>query len=275
MLYRKTKGIIWLFIILSSLLVIGFQMIIEYEGKPYYFPWTLNLIPIIVYVIHYPNWRGMMIGFSFMFGISFMLYSSSASCLLEMGAAVVNLCIMTLITYYRIQSKSYEEKLKELSVVDALTGVYNRRYFYKYASKAIPFAKDSNIPLHLLMLDVDYFKSVNDTYGHNCGDVVLKGIARIIQSQIRESDMLCRLGGEEFGVITMNTSDHYALSIAERIRCAVESHSFVYQEECIQVTISIGVSKFDPSDTLVQWAEKADVALYQAKSSGRNQIVHH
>jgi diguanylate cyclase (GGDEF)-like protein len=129
--------------------------------------------------------------------------------------------------------------------------------------------------MSLLMLDLDYFKKVNDTYGHDAGDTVLKTLAKTLQQSVRRSDLVIRYGGEEFLIILLDTTNDYADEVAEKIRAAVEQTKVRLPSAVLEKTISIGVADFPrDSDTFWQAIKFADVALYRAKELGRNRVVH-
>ncbi|GKU83605.1 diguanylate cyclase [Niallia sp. NCCP-28] len=167
---------------------------------------------------------------------------------------------------------SYEHKRQ--ASTDFLTGLKNTREFDSLLNETLAQSNSKNRNLSLLYLDVDYFKQINDTYGHPAGDFILKELAKILKKSVRGNDLIFRNGGEEFAVLLLDTSTLQSNYIAERIRKTVEGHKFVLgQEIIIKVTISIGVvtkteSGISPAE-FVKWADKA---LYIAKNRGRNQI---
>jgi diguanylate cyclase (GGDEF)-like protein len=172
-----------------------------------------------------------------------------------------------------------QERLKSVGLTDTLTGINNRRFFDQRIEEEIARSKRTSLPLTCLLLDIDYFKRINDTYGHQTGDCVLADVAKIIQSQLRTTDVLARYGGEEFSVLLTNTEKKDALDIAERIRECIESYKYrLNDQDQLDVTISIGLAILDRrierdesklnSHLLIK---NADQALYQAKESGRNQ----
>jgi len=166
------------------------------------------------------------------------------------------------------------DRLQRLAALDPLTGVYNRRFGLGRLHEEFGRAVRSQSPLGLLMLDIDHFKSVNDTYGHLVGDRVLKMVCSIARSSLREGDVLLRYGGEEFMVVLPAASLEDIRKAGERIRQAVEDASVTDGDRTIAVTISIGGTAYpntevDREDTMIQ---KADDALYRAKSSGRNRV---
>ncbi|MBD3789507.1 MAG: GGDEF domain-containing protein [Campylobacterales bacterium] len=171
------------------------------------------------------------------------------------------------------RQKELENKLAKLALHDALTGLYNRGHFDQKLQEELNRTLRYGRSLSLLMLDIDFFKKVNDTYGHQAGDEVLKNIAHIILSSIRNSDYAARYGGEEFAIILPETDPTEAVQLAERIRTAIEQNKFKTSENDIPITISIGVGTSKKETTPELLIEAADSALYQAKENGRNQVV--
>jgi len=171
--------------------------------------------------------------------------------------------------------KEAQNKMAEMSTRDDLTGVYNRRYFMEALERELSKAKRYRSELVLCMLDLDHFKEVNDTYGHPAGDMVLREIGQMLKECIRQSDLICRYGGEEFAVILPSTQLEKARIVCERFRGTVNQHQFKYNSSQINVTVSIGVAAFNHSipESVNDLIAKADEALYQAKTEGRNRVV--
>ena len=167
------------------------------------------------------------------------------------------------------ERKLAEHKLREYAEKDALTGVLNRRKFYEVLQqereRAVRYARS----LSLLMFDIDHFKAVNDTYGHSAGDKVLNKTASVVTDHIRKTDVLGRIGGEEFAVLATETAAGSALALGEKIRCAVEMAA---HDHAGKITVSIGVSAYDDGITLDEFVRRADEALYAAKNNGRNRV---
>lgn len=161
-----------------------------------------------------------------------------------------------------------------LSVTDGLTGLYNRRHFEVNIEREFLRAKRYGSILSLAMLDIDHFKKVNDTYGHQFGDYVLREISSIIFSSFRKTDMIYRYGGEEIAIILTETSMENALIPIERLREKISQHKFCYNNEEVHITISIGVSEnLEYIENQKDFVECADKALYKAKQDGRNKVV--
>lgn len=164
--------------------------------------------------------------------------------------------------------------LKYQATRDGLTGLYNHKQFQKLFGHDFNLTKRHNRDLSLMMFDLDYFKDINDTYGHQAGDAVLREFAALLAAQVRETDILARYGGEEFILALPHTDLPGALTVADKIRELAEEHRYLYKDERLQVTVSIGVSEFFPiMEHPTELIEQADNALYQAKGRGRNCVV--
>jgi two-component system cell cycle response regulator len=165
-------------------------------------------------------------------------------------------------------------KVKRLAITDSLTGIYNHGFMYDSVCKEYARAERNYLSLSFLMLDLDYFKKVNDTYGHQQGDSVLRKLSQILRNHIRVYDIAGRYGGEEFSIILPETNTKIGMGLAERIRGEVEQYNFGDENQAIRCTVSIGVSSYPGTD--VKNAEdlikKADKALYKAKAEGRNRV---
>jgi diguanylate cyclase (GGDEF)-like protein len=161
------------------------------------------------------------------------------------------------------------KKLEELANQDSLTGLNNRRHFFDLAESLFENAKRGNLSVSVAMFDIDFFKRVNDTYGHAAGDFVIKSVSDILQQNLRKSDILARFGGEEFCLLLHCKELDDAYTVVDKLRLMVELHAFVYEGKRIPVTISAGLtSKLEDSlDVMIQ---KADEMLYKAKEGGRN-----
>jgi diguanylate cyclase (GGDEF)-like protein len=164
--------------------------------------------------------------------------------------------------------------LERLAMIDPLTAVANRRYFYQRAEIEIGAAHRRRSPLACLMLDIDFFKSVNDEHGHAAGDQVLRRVAETVAAAIRPYDLLGRLGGEEFAVLLPDIDGAMAAMIAERLRVAISASPALVDGVALPVTVSIGVSILMPEDTAIDpLLDRADRALYEAKNAGRDRVA--
>lgn len=161
-------------------------------------------------------------------------------------------------------------QLEKLATIDDLTQVYNRRKLYEIAETEFERSARYHQALSLIIIDIDFFKKINDTLGHDTGDKTLKTLSRLISGIIRKTDSLGRIGGEEFAVILPVTDLSAAKELAERIRSSVEKAPFPDVEK---VTISVGVTQCIENDKVLSLFKRADVALYAAKNDGRNRVV--
>jgi diguanylate cyclase (GGDEF)-like protein len=177
-------------------------------------------------------------------------------------------------TSLRLLEKTLE--LESLAQTDFLTGIKNRGSFENLASKAISQAKRTNLPLVMAMFDIDFFKSVNDNYGHDAGDKVLIKFANVMCDCFRDYDIIGRIGGEEFAVFMPDTTGENAFIACERFRVSIENNAIQFdesREEKISVTVSIGLSIGQgPEMNLEELFKQSDMSLYQAKNNGRNQV---
>jgi two-component system cell cycle response regulator len=182
----------------------------------------------------------------------------------------------------QLRRKQYQDNLRNdleqsvnLAAKDGLTGLFNRRYFDIHISQMLEKANEDGISLHLLMCDVDNFKHVNDTYGHQAGDTVLKTVAQILKNTFRITDLIARFGGEEFTVLFSDVNIEEAMYAAERARVKIECMEFQIdgQKEPLHKTISIGVTEYKKGEPVTDFIERSDKAMYMAKTSGKNKVV--
>lgn len=167
--------------------------------------------------------------------------------------------------------KASEERLRELSLTDPLTGLANRRRLMDMLDAAVRRARRYGVPLSVVALDIDHFKHINDTYGHDAGDVVLQGLAQQMQDMVRKTDLTARSGGEEFFILLADTPLERALGLAQRLRQAAARLRFESIPEGI--TCSYGVAQYQPDDSVETLLQRADQALYQSKNQGRDQVT--
>jgi diguanylate cyclase (GGDEF)-like protein len=171
-----------------------------------------------------------------------------------------------------LNAQTYGE-VEKASVTDFLTGAYNHRYFQQQLRLELDKAVQKQTPLALLMIDIDFFKKVNDTYGHMCGDQVLRALAERLHARLRGMDFLARYGGEEFAVLLPKTSAALIGQVAERLRHAVVDTPFETECATFPVTISVGAAAYpDHAQDAQALVAAADAALYQAKGGGRNRV---
>ena len=164
-------------------------------------------------------------------------------------------------------------RTKQMSLIDPLTGLYNRRHFDSCFEREFMRAKRYGNALSIAVIDVDFFKNINDTHGHSFGDFVLKEIAYLAANTVRTTDLIFRYGGEEFVIIFTETDRDNAIVPLDRLRQIIEEHNFRFNNTEIRVTISIGISSDIQAQTPQEMFDNADKALYKAKETGRNQII--
>ena len=178
----------------------------------------------------------------------------------------------------KIEILQMQEELKELSHRDYLTNLYNRRYFNAFSEKFLNCVEQECDQVNIIMLDIDNFKKINDTYGHSIGDEVIKLLASLLQDSTRENDIVFRLGGEEFAILLPSTGEDKASKIATELRIIIENNDFkIARDKYIRLTVSLGIScvNFEKDSDILASLDRADQALYQAKSEGRNRVVIH
>ncbi|BCW89034.1 Response regulator PleD [Alphaproteobacteria bacterium SO-S41] len=183
----------------------------------------------------------------------------------------------------QIKRKRYSDRLRqnlqlslEMAITDQLTGLYNRRYMSRHLDTQLKAALDAKKPMSFLIMDIDFFKSINDTHGHAIGDEILRAFAARLKANVRGIDLACRYGGEEFVVIMPETDVAFAYAVAERLRQNVADVPFPISssDKALTVTVSIGVTSIErPDDTADTILKRADAALYRAKRDGRNRVV--
>lgn len=176
-----------------------------------------------------------------------------------------------------LRAKRYHDLLTTKAQIDALTGLWNRGHFQDQLEVEVSVLDRKGLPVSLAMVDIDHFKSINDTHGHPFGDTVIQRIADVLNQHSRDSDVVCRYGGEEFAIILRDTHTDGAVIVAERIRQAIAGFELESGKNPVSVTVSIGVAGSDQIDDAVEISaqalvEAADEALYRAKTRGRNRV---
>jgi len=161
-------------------------------------------------------------------------------------------------------------QVKKAAIYDLLTGIFNRSQFNAFFEQYMAQSRRYNEPLSLIFFDIDHFKRVNDTYGHEIGDAVLKELTKLIQMSIRESDTFARWGGEEFTILLPKTSLQEAVQIAEKLRQIIQNHTFPLPQ---RITCSFGVIEVEPNADVHSALQQVDKSLYKAKATGRNKVV--
>jgi diguanylate cyclase (GGDEF)-like protein len=217
---------------------------------------------LVVFRTRYPAWPDLIVPGVFFFGACFVWLT-------------FRLALQTAVDIRRVTL------LEKESITDSLTGLYNRRYLDRRLEEEFSRAKRYRTPLSILLVDIDHFKSVNDTHGHQAGDLVLSYLAKLTLNAVRTSDIAARYGGEELLVIAPNTVEAAAGSLAERLRQHIENHELVLtrdpgNRQIVRISVSVGVAVVDGEmENAQQLVQQADEALYRAKKEGRNRVVVH
>ena len=241
-----------------------------------------GLISIYIKMINWKKWLLLLFYSQSVFSIS--LYFIAPNYIDVIDAALLHIIISItggFIAFYfvRYVRKNSEMLIKyqEYSRKDPLTGLYNIRTFHYYYKKYISSAKRENVPFTLLMIDIDYFKKVNDTYGHIAGDEVLKQLGALLLNSVDSQSIITRNGGEEFAILLLGRNIDYGRALAENIRCIVEKHSFqIPENKNIKITISIGLAEYDQRmEHEYLLYQEADQALYSAKSTRNIVEIRH
>ena len=171
--------------------------------------------------------------------------------------------------------KREKDNLERLSITDGLSGLYNYRYLIRSLESELRRAKRYDRTLALLLMDIDYFKNLNDSYGHRCGDYVIKTVSKLLKTNVRATDVVARYGGDELAVMLIETSTKSAHEVAEKLKKEIGSYLFQWQTNQLSVNVSIGlaVAPAPGIQEVSHLVEAADRALYQAKRAGRNAVV--
>lgn len=190
---------------------------------------------------------------------------------LNIGLSAAIMVLVLIIAHFTL--RSYQRRLEEMATRDRLTGIANRHLFDMIFEHLSHNIKRYPRPVSLVSIDIDHFKRINDSHGHQAGDMVLQAVSRAIQRHTRQSDTLCRWGGEEFILLLDNCALEEAANRADIIRQAIRDHSVAFGRNQIRVTLSMGVTELVPGEDLEPFLARADAALYQAKEGGRDQVV--
>jgi len=181
---------------------------------------------------------------------------------------------VTDIAVSKLQLEEANKKLSQLSKIDHLTQLNNRGAWEKYLEREFMRSKRNNLTCSVVMFDIDHFKNVNDTYGHQAGDEVIRITSQLLQETMRLTDIAGRYGGEEFGIILVDTNAEDALTFTERLRKCIQNETIIYENDSITYTISLGIAELtEHCNTYQEWLEQSDKALYLSKESGRNKSM--
>lgn len=184
--------------------------------------------------------------------------------------SAISMIAFIMLYHFVSEKQKFLNLLEEQAVTDSLTGLYNRTLLSQTLENAIYQNDRTKTPMALIAIDLDHFKEINDTMGHDAGDTVLRDIATLLVKRIRRSDRTFRMGGEEFVIMLYDTNAEQGLQLAEELRNAIELHQFLPDHP---VTASLGVAVLQPGETWNEWMKRSDDNLYRAKSSGRNQVA--
>lgn len=236
------------------------------DQKERLFAFFISFISLSLFIVHH------------YFGVNYYLYEISgfAESIISFLTAVSTMIILIIYFYLHAHFLALKSvDLEYLANTDSLTDIFNRRNFYRLSEVEFQLAHKYNHTFSLLLLDLDDFKSINDTFGHNAGDEVLRELSKTIKNTIRHNDIFARHGGEEFTLLLRQTQAETGIKIAEKIRHNIEAMEVISETGSIKITASIGVTqfsnRFDHFDQLVMLA---DEALYDAKEKGRNCVVY-
>lgn len=173
----------------------------------------------------------------------------------------------------RNEIQKANEKMAQMATIDKLTGLYNRRFFNDAIEDEFERSKRYDTEMLVLFVDLDFFKKVNDTYGHAAGDMVLKKVSQVFKKIKRKNDIVCRYGGEEFSIILPNIDQDNGFEVAQKYRRAIEKDNFKYNKHRFKITTSVGLASSNDAENVEELLKNADKALYKAKETGRNKVV--
>ena len=236
--------------------------------------WILGLgLPRAMAVLTFAVWLASI-------GVTYAVQTIAQRGSLTLGLTIASLCVLTIspVVGYVVLRLLYEleasrQQIRQLAITDDLTESYNRRHFMEVGEVEFLRARRYEAPMAVILIDADHFKRVNDTHGHQCGDMLLREIALACQGTLRGTDVIARFGGEELIVLLPQTDLAGALTMAERIRQRVARLAIQWREQRVEVTVSLGVAALrTDTPTLDALIHEADVALYDAKRSGRNRV---
>lgn len=207
----------------------------------------------------------------------FMYQNTTLMPLKGLSGNIEQICLIiydvTDVATNRQQLQAANKELQRLSSTDRLTGLFNRGHWEEMLRQEYARHRRYDRNAALVMFDIDHFKKINDSYGHQAGDAVIQATAELIRQSTRDADIAGRYGGEEFVVLLPDTDNGGAVTFAERLRRSIEAHEVAYEGQCIRFTVSLGIADLSqPTSGYAQLIERADNALYKSKSGGRNQV---
>lgn len=209
--------------------------------------------------------------------LNYYLYETPSNInILLKGASIITILLPMIYAFTKFSGDIYvtHKELKILANTDSLTKILNRRVLYEQGVEEFSLASKYDFEFSLILFDIDFFKNVNDQFGHPIGDILLQQLTELITENIRKEDIFSRYGGEEFALLLRKTNKQTGYHIAEKLLHIIEGHSFIIEDHLINITVSIGISQFSKEyPGFDHMMKTADRALYQAKSLGRNQVV--
>ena len=247
-------------------LCLALVLLLVMIGQEYSLYWLYPLLVALPVLLkaRWSIWMGLLCG-SIVTPLVFTKYETGMAMVICLSMALTWLVSAWLVFSVTEQSR----RLKDMAITDSLTGVYNRRYFELQAKQALATWGRQSRPATLVLLDIDFFKRVNDRFGHATGDDAIKGLVEVISGRIRSVDLLCRYGGEEFAVLLNDTGAEAGAGVAEELRQRIEATAILRQTP---LTVSIGVCDVAAAENLDHWLNLTDGALYLAKRNGRNRV---
>jgi len=241
---------------------IPFSMFIHKIKLPYLLLLCTGLC--VLFIVLYSITHGRVYHYQFPIIIEVMNYSN----------IVITFLALSVNSYYfRVASFVSEKQMEALANADQLTGLTNRRGILRKLNAQHDLFTRNGTCFTLVLSDIDHFKKFNDTYGHDCGDYVLQGVAQLMQDRLRQYDVVSRWGGEEFLVMLPDTEVDAAIGVAEEIRRAIESEKFNFNGQSLSVTMTFGVAQHQTDDSIDNTIKRADDVLYHGKENGRNRVV--
>lgn len=241
-----------------------------------------NIMPAPVYTVSLIHWFVLTITTGITGGFTYLAYQTTQAALTRAEQEITKReqneqlleAVNDDLRRYVHEIEHLQAELHAQSLSDPLTGLHNRRYLNEMLAREFVRTEREQIPLSIVIADIDHFKTINDTYGHQVGDIVLVAVAKLLKNHVRGSDITCRYGGEEFLLVLHNTSQDNAVKRAEEIRQASAALCIHHEHGTVMITISFGIATApDHGNNAEELISKADQALYQAKHAGRNQVT--
>lgn len=259
-------------IVLSTLILIS---VLFTRGQDLHVVWLLALPIMLYFLLGRASIKWLALMFALVAG-ALMAYGAGRWEMLTLTpASMLNLIGaflgVSLMAYFHERSRSdAEEAIQSMALTDSLTGIWNRRFFTEQAEQEVERARRYEFPLSLIIIDIDQFKRINDTHGHDAGDLVIRHLASLLTNRIRTSDTVARLGDDEFAILLPHATLSEAAVVAENLRAAVAESGVAWRGNSLRYTISLGVGECGASMAFPHFYQSTDIALNQAKADGRN-----